>query len=101
MPSAVSQIIEQIVNAIVSVWAAYGLYRTGTRIGAVLGDKDHYAAAYGAACGTLGTVLGSVAALLFVVFIFAIYMKVFKRQMKRERNVRVSSFCLLYTSRCV
>ena len=91
MPSAVSQIIEQIVNAIVSVWAAYVLYRTGTRIGAVLGDKEHYAAAYGAA-GTLGTVLGSVAALLFVVFIFAIYMKVFKRQMKRERNVRVSSF---------
>ncbi len=42
--------------------------------------------------GTLGTVLGSVAALLLVVFIFAIYMKVFKRQMKRERNVRVSSF---------
>ena len=35
MPSAVSQIIEQIVNAIVSVWAAYVLYRTGTRIGAV------------------------------------------------------------------
>ena len=88
MPSAVSQIIEQIVNAIVSVWAAYVLYRTGTRIG----DKDLYAAAYGAAGGTLGTVLGSVAALLFVVFIFAIYMKVFKRQMKRERNVRVSSF---------
>ena len=92
MPSAVSQIIEQIVNAIVSVWAAYVLYRTGTRIGAVLGDKEHYAAAYGAAGGTLGTVLGSVAALLFVVFIFAIYMKVFKRQMKKERNVRVSSF---------
>lgn len=92
MPSAVSQIIEQIVNAIVSVWAAYVLYRTGTRIGAVLGDKEHYAAAYGAAGGTLGTVLGSVAALLFVVFIFAIYMKVFKRQMKRERNIRVSSF---------
>ena len=65
MPSAVSQIIEQIVNAIVSVWAAYVLYRTGTRIGAVLGDKEHYAAAYGAAGGTLGTVLGSVAALLF------------------------------------
>lgn len=43
MPSAVSQIIEQIVNAIVSVWAAYVLYRTGTRIGAVLGDKEHYA----------------------------------------------------------
>lgn len=32
MPSAISQIIEQIVNAIISVWAAYVLYRYGTRI---------------------------------------------------------------------
>ena len=89
MPSAVSQIIEQIVNAIVSVWAAYVLYHTGTRIGAVLGDKEHYAAAYGAAGGTLGTVLGSVAALLFVVFIFAIYMKVFKRQGYTQNDIDV------------
>lgn len=42
MPSAISQIIEQIVNAIISVWAAYVLYRYGTRIGAVLGDAEHY-----------------------------------------------------------
>lgn len=95
MPSAISQIIEQIVNAIVSVWAAYVLYRTGSKVGAVLGDKEHYAAAYGAAGGTLGTVLGAVAALLFVVFIFMIYMTVFKKQMKRERGVRVDP--MLYT----
>ena len=43
MPSAVSQIIEQVVNAIVSVCHAYVLYRTGSRIGAILGDKEHYA----------------------------------------------------------
>lgn len=91
MPSAISQILEQIVNAIVSVWAAYVLYRTGSRIGAILGDKEHYSAAYGAAGGTLGTFLGSVVALLFVLFIFLVYMKVFKRQMKRERNVQVDS----------
>ena len=54
MPSAISQIIEQIVNAIISVWAAYVLYRYGTKIGAVLGDADHYGPAYGAAGGTLG-----------------------------------------------
>lgn len=65
-----SQIIEQIVNAIISVWAAYVLYRYGTRIGAVLGDAEHYGPAYGAAGGTLGTNLGSVAALIFVLFVF-------------------------------
>ena len=92
MPSAVSQIIEQVVNAIVSVWAAYVLYRVGAKTGAVLGDKEHYAAAYGAAGGTLGTNLGSVAALLFVLFVFAVYLRVFKRIMKKDRHVKVDSF---------
>ena len=92
MPSAISQIIEQIVNAIISVWAAYVLTGYGKKIGAVLGDPDHYGAAYGAAGGTLGTNLGSVAALLFVLFIFFAYMHVFKRQMRRERNVKVDPF---------
>lgn len=92
MPSAISQIIEQIVNAIVSVWAAYVLFKVGARTGAVLGDKEHYAAAYGAAGGTLGTNLGSVAALLFVLFVFIVYLRVFKAQMKRDRSVKVDSF---------
>lgn len=92
MPSAVSQIIEQIVNAIVSVWAAYVLFGYGKRLGAVLGDPDNYAAAYGAAGGTLGTNLGSVAALLFVLFVFFVYMHVFKRRMKKERGAKVDSF---------
>ena len=92
MPSAISQIIEQIVNAIVSVWAAYVLYRYGSRIGAVLGDPDHYGPAYGAAGGTLGTNLGSVAALLFVLFVFFAYMQIFKRRMRRERGVKVEPF---------
>ncbi len=84
VPSAVSQIIEQIVNAIVSVWAAYVLFDYGTKIGNVLGDPEHYAAAYGAAGGTLGTSIGSVAALLFMVFVFAMYISTFRRQMIRE-----------------
>lgn len=92
MPSAISQIIEQIVNAIISVWAAYVLYRYGTKIGAVLGDAEHYGPAYGAAGGTLGTNLGSVAALIFVLFVFFAYMHVFKRKMKREKGVKVEPF---------
>ena len=39
MPSAVSQIIEQVINAIVSVWAAFMLVRTGAKVGAVLGAE--------------------------------------------------------------
>ena len=63
MPSAISQIIEQIVNAIVSIAAAYILYGYGARIGAVLGNKEKYGSAYGAAGGTLGTNMGAVFAL--------------------------------------
>ncbi len=92
MPSAISQVIEQIVNAIVSIWAAYVLYQYGTKIGEVLGNPERYAAAYGAAGGTLGTNLGAVAALLFMLFVFYAYMRVFKKKMRRERNVEVDSF---------
>lgn len=92
MPSAVSQIIEQIVNAIVSVWAAYVLFGYGTKIGAVLGDSAHYGPAYGATGGTLGTGAGAVAGLLFMLFVYAVYMRVFKKRMRRERGVKVSPF---------
>ena len=68
------------------------LYRYGTKIGAVLGDTEHYGPAYGAAGGTLGTNLGSVAALIFVLFVFFAYMHVFKRRMKREKGVKVEPF---------
>ena len=54
MPSAISQIAEQIMNAVVSVVAAWLLFSYGAKVGAVLGDEDAYAAAYGAAGGTAG-----------------------------------------------
>lgn len=95
LPSAVSQIIEQIINAIVSVWAAYVLFEYGSRIGQVLGDPERYGAAYGAAGGTLGTNLGAVSALLFMLFVFYAYMRIFKKKMRRERNVEVDSFAYI------
>jgi stage V sporulation protein B len=68
------------------------LYGYGTRIGGVLGDTEHYAAAYGAAGGTLGTNLGAVAGLLFMIFVFVLYMSVFKRKMKREKISAMEPF---------
>ena len=96
MPSAVSQILEQIANAIVSVWAAYVLFQYGTKVGNILGNPDNYAAAYGAAGGTLGTGIGAVVALFFVSFVLLTYLKVFKRQMKRDRRANVDSYSYLF-----
>ena len=96
MPTAISQILEQIANAIVSVWAAYVLYNYGTKVGAVLGNAENYAAAYGAAGGTLGTGTGAVVGLLFAAFVLLAYLSVFKRQMKRERRAKVDSYSYIF-----
>ncbi len=61
-PTAVSQIVEQIVNAGVSIGAGYLLMQAYANSG--------NAPAYGAAGSTLGTCLGAGAALLFFLFLF-------------------------------
>lgn len=97
MPSAVSQLIEQVVNAIVSVWAAYMLYQYGTKIGAVLGNSSTYAEAYGAAGGTTGTGAGAVAALLFVLFVFAIYRPVYKKMMAKDPGRKKETYGTVFS----
>lgn len=92
VPSAVSQIFEQIMNAIVSVAAAYALFSYGKKVGAVLGSSDNYAAAYGAAGGTLGTALGALTALFVMIFILVLYMKRFRRKIIRDHSKNVDSY---------
>ena len=92
MPSAVSQILEQIANAIVSVWAAYVLFAMGSRAGALLGDPENYAAAYGAAGGTIGTGVGALVALLFSAFVLVVFLGSFKKSMRKERRTQVDSY---------
>lgn len=62
VPTAASQILEQLVNAGVSIFAAWQLMR--------LHFVDPEVNAYGAAGGTVGTLAGAAAGLLFVVFLF-------------------------------
>ena len=61
VPTATSQLVEQVVNAAVSIIASYGFVR------AYAGSLD--VAAYGASGGTLGTFIGSLAALAVVIAI--------------------------------
>lgn len=92
MPSAVSQILEQIANAIVSVWAAYVLVSIGAKAGALLGAEENYRAAYGAAGGTIGTGTGALVALLFCTFVLFAYLGKFKKTMRKERKSNVDSY---------
>jgi stage V sporulation protein B len=92
IPSAISQIGEQIVNAIISVVAANILFSYGKKVGGVLGDVDNYAAAFGAAGGTLGTSTGAFFALLFILFIYSAFKKPFKRMQKRDKHKHFETY---------
>lgn len=83
IPTAVSQIIEQIINAVVAVAAASYLFNYGKKIDAVLGTETA-APAYGASGSTLGTTLGALAALLFISFLLIIFLKKEKKKNYRE-----------------
>lgn len=69
-PTGLSQVVEQIFNAIVSVAAAAILISRG--------------AAYGAAGGTMGTFMGAVSSLVFVYFVYAANRKGLNRRMKKD-----------------
>lgn len=89
IPTAVSQILEQIVNAVVAVVAASYLFSYGQKIDRILGTETA-APAYGASGSTLGTTLGALTALLFVGFLLAVYLK---REKKHHfKNVEKESY---------
>ena len=62
VPTSISQILEQIVNAGISVFATWQFLK-------IYEDSDQ-AASFGAAGGTFGTLAGAAAALLFMGFLF-------------------------------
>lgn len=91
IPTAVSQILEAVVNAIISIVAAKILFLEGKKFDLVTGTKS-FAEAYGAAGGTLGTCIGALAALLFLLFVYSIYKKIIKRQIRRDRIREIESY---------
>lgn len=77
LPTSVSQILEQIVNAVVSVVAADLMIHSHS--------ASKLMSAYGAAGGTLGTLLGAIAAFLFLAFIYLIYRPYQLNRLKKDK----------------
>ncbi len=90
MPTAVSQILEQVFVLIGSIAGTYVLYNYGGKVGALHHNED-YAPAYGAAGASIGPVLGSVVGLLFLAFVYVMYRKGSRRRSARE-NGRVDGY---------
>lgn len=78
IPTAVSQIIEQIFNAIVSIVAGICMMKAF--------KASPNAAAYGAAGSTLGTAIGALTALLFMTFLFYAYNPIFTKMVRRDNR---------------
>lgn len=78
IPTAISQILEQIVHVICGLVFALIFMKN------YADTVEVYA--YGAAGGTVGTLTGAVAGLLFLLFIYIIYKPTLSRRMRRDRS---------------
>lgn len=84
IPTSCSQIIEQIINAIVSVaLPAFIMYKFST---------NPLVSAYAAAGGTTGTFMGALASLVFLVVVYTFYRPVFSKQVKRDTTGNEDSY---------
>ena len=95
MPTAVSQIIEQIFVLIASIAGAYVLYHRGEKVGALL-HNENYAPSYGAAGASLGPVVGSLIGLIFLLLVYFSYRGRFKAQVKRDTSGTVDSYSTIF-----
>lgn len=91
VPTATSQLVEQIINAIVSVVAAKFLFDYGLGVSGLLRDDD-YAAAYGAAGGTLGTSAGALAGLICLIIVYLISKRDFNYRVRHDENRHSDTF---------
>lgn len=93
VPTACSQVFEQIINAIISIAAGSYLFNEALKVEILKNETGTgYSNAWGAAGGTIGTGTGALTALLFLLVLFAVYRKTAKRQIKKDRSGEVESY---------
>ncbi len=95
VPTAISQVIEQITNAVISIVCAYALFSYGQKAGRILVNADNTAASYGAAGGTMGTAAGALAALIFFIFVFLVFYAKFKKKVRKSVSETKESYSSL------
>ncbi|MCD7884217.1 MAG: polysaccharide biosynthesis protein [Lachnospiraceae bacterium] len=95
VPTAFSQVIEQIVNAVVSLVCANIMFSYGTKLAAEQGN-DSLAPAWGAAGATFGTVASITVALLVMMVIYLSQSKTIKQRMRQDHTGAKDSSAQIY-----
>jgi len=95
IPTAISQLLEQIVNALVSVGMAFLLVQHGKELQAV-NQTEGLASAWGAAGGTIGTGAGALTALIFCGILFLSYRKTYGYRAERDTHRNTDSYGKLF-----
>ena len=96
VPTAISQIIEQVTNAAVSIICGFMFFEIGRNLDLVKGANT-YADAYAAAGVTIGTVAGALAALLFFAVYFFVNNGSMMEKIRREKTGIPESYKYLFT----
>lgn len=86
MHTSLSQILEQILNAVVSIGAAYLLMKL------VANGTDTEQAIYGASGSALGTGIGVLTALLFMFGMYRLNCGVIRKRVERDRTENIESY---------
>lgn len=96
--TSVSQILEQIANAVVSVGAAYLLIQMFMGTMEVPADQAGQVmrATYGAVGSALGTGVGVLVALLFMAGVYALNRGMILRRVQRDRHEHVDSYVQIF-----
>lgn len=89
-PTSVSQIAEQIMNAIVSILAAWIL------VARVASDGGNSTAIYGAVGGTMGTGAGVLTGLIFMLFVYGVNRKIIFKRIARDKSETEESYSHIF-----
>lgn len=87
LPTAISQLLEQLFHVVVGLVAAISFMK-------IYADSA-YGFAYGAAGGTFGTLVGAVVSLVFLGIIFLMYYPTLKRRFRKDSGAKAEDYDLL------
>lgn len=88
IPTAISQVLEQVINAAASIFFAWSFIRRHA--------ESELVAGWGAAGSTMGTLLGAATGLFFLIFIYIIYRPTASAQLRRDRSLDDTTYLEIY-----